>query len=55
MALATAAFPPLTLHRLRHYAHLLPAFATVLLLAAGAAPVGPSAGAGDREAWATDS
>ena len=28
---------------------------TVLLLAAGAAPVGPSAGAGDREAWATDS
>ncbi|WP_329177213.1 O-antigen ligase family protein [Streptomyces sp. NBC_01477] len=36
MALATAALPPLTLRlrRLRHYAPLLPALATVLLLAA---------------------
>ena len=28
---------------------------TILLLAAGAAPVGQAAGAGDRAAWATDS
>jgi O-antigen ligase len=34
MALATAGLPPLTLHRLRHFAPLLPALATVLLLAA---------------------
>ncbi|WUH92419.1 O-antigen ligase family protein [Streptomyces sp. NBC_00433] len=34
MALATAAFPPLTPRRLRRYAPLLPALATVLLLAA---------------------
>jgi O-antigen ligase len=34
MALATAALPPLTLHRLRRFAPLLPALATVLLLAA---------------------
>ncbi|SHL30948.1 O-antigen ligase family protein [Actinacidiphila paucisporea] len=34
MALATAALPPLIPHRLRRYAPLLPALATVLLLAA---------------------